>query len=197
VPAIFLTTLLAAAAGGIVATAVVWFKTGKPDVAMAGNGVLAGLVGITAACAAVDGWAAVLIGAIAGVIVVFSVFGIDRLKVDDPVGAVSVHGICGVWGVLAVGLFAREDSDFWKQGLLYGGGPDQLISQIIGAVSIVAFTAVATGILFMAIKSTIGLRVSDQEEIEGLDIHEHGAPGYGIDTFSPDVTPASKTPVNA
>jgi Amt family ammonium transporter len=197
VPAIFLTTLLAAAAGGIVATAVVWFKTGKPDVAMAGNGVLAGLVGITAACAAVDGWAAVLIGAIAGVIVVFSVFGIDRLKVDDPVGAVSVHGICGVWGVLAVGLFAREDSDFWKQGLLYGGGPDQLISQIIGAVSIVAFTAVATGILFLAIKSTIGLRVSDQEEIEGLDIHEHGAPGYGIDTFSPDVTPASKTPVNA
>ncbi|MEZ5142567.1 MAG: ammonium transporter [Acidimicrobiales bacterium] len=190
VPAIALTTLLAGATGAVVATLVVWFKTGKPDVAMAGNGLLAGLVGITAGCYAVTGWGAVIIGAVAGLIVVFAVFGIDRLRIDDPVGAISVHGICGAWGTLAVGLFSFEDklnADgglVVKQGLFYGGGADQLVSQVIGIVSVFAYVLVAAGILFGILKATIGLRVSPQEEIEGLDVHEHGAPGYAEDVLA-------------
>jgi Amt family ammonium transporter len=181
---IAVTTLLAGVAGALVATLITWFKDGKPDVAMAGNGLLAGLVGITAGCAAVNNWGAVIIGAIAGAIVVGSVLFFDRVRIDDPVGAVSVHGICGAWGVIAVGLFATEDSDFWKQGLFFGGGTDQLVSQIIGVVSIAAFVAVAMAIVFFAIKAIVGLRVSPQEELEGLDVHEHGYPGYGIDVAS-------------
>jgi ammonium transporter, Amt family len=184
VPAIAVTTLLAGAAGGVIAMLVTWLKSGKPDVAMAGNGVLAGLVGITAGCAALSNWGAVIVGAIAGAIVVFSVLFFDRVRIDDPVGAVSVHGVCGAWGVIAVGLFAVEDSDFWAQGLLYGGGADQLISQIIGVVAIAAFTAIAMSIIFAAIKLTIGLRVPENEEIEGLDVHEHGYPGYGPDILA-------------
>jgi Amt family ammonium transporter len=178
---IAVTTLLSGVAGALIATFVTWIKDGKPDVAMAGNGLLAGLVGITAATAAVNNWSAVIIGAIAGLIVVFSVYFFDRVKIDDPVGAVSVHGVCGAWGVIAVGLFAREESDFWKQGLFFGGGTDQLVSQIIGVVAIAAFVAVAMAIVFLAIKAVVGLRVSPQEELEGLDVHEHGYPGYGID----------------
>jgi Amt family ammonium transporter len=190
VPGIALTTLLAGAAGAVVATLVVWLKTGKPDVAMAGNGLLAGLVGITAGCFALTGWGAVITGAIAGLIVVFAVFGIDRLRIDDPVGAISVHGICGVWGTLAVGLFSYSDQLnssgglIVKQGLFYGGGPDQLVSQAIGVVSVAAYVLVATGVLFAALKYTIGLRVSPQEEMEGLDVHEHGAPGYAGDVLA-------------
>ena len=181
VPAIAVTTLLSGVAGALVATLITWFKDGKPDVAMAGNGLLAGLVGITAGCAAVGNWSAVIIGAIAGGIVVASVLFFDRIRIDDPVGAVSVHGVCGAWGVIAVGLFAAEDSDFWKQGLFFGGGADQLVTQVIGVVSIAAFTAVAMTIIFLAIKATIGLRVDPHEELEGLDVHEHGYSGYGID----------------
>jgi Amt family ammonium transporter len=196
VPAIALTTLLAGAAGALVATLAVWIKTGKPDVGMAGNGLLAGLVGITAGCGSVNNWSAVIIGAVAGVLVVFAVFTIDRLKVDDPVGAVSVHGVCGIWGVIAVGLFAREDVEgFWSQGLFFGGGTDQLVSQLIGIVAIIAWTAVTTGILFLVLKHTIGLRVSEQEELEGLDVHEHGAPGYGIDSFADSATLSTAQPV--
>ncbi len=178
---IAVTTLFAGVAGALIATLVTWIKDGKPDVAMAGNGLLAGLVGITAACAAVNNWSAVIIGAIAGLIVVFAVYFFDRVKIDDPVGAVSVHGVCGAWGVIAVGLFASEDSDFWKQGLFFGGGADQLVSQIIGVVSIAAFVAIAMTIVFLVIKAVVGLRVSPQEELEGLDVHEHGYPGYGDD----------------
>jgi Amt family ammonium transporter len=181
---IAVTTLFAGVAGALVATVITWFKDGKPDVAMAGNGLLAGLVGVTAGCAAVNNWGAVIIGAVAGAIVVGSVLFFDRVRIDDPVGAVSVHGICGAWGVIAVGLFATEDSDFWKQGLFFGGGTDQLVSQIIGVVAIAAFVAVAMAIVFFAIKAVIGLRVSPQEELEGLDVHEHGYPGYGIDVAS-------------
>jgi Amt family ammonium transporter len=182
VPAIAVTTLLAGCVGGVTAILTIWLKTGKPDVAMAGNGVLAGLVGITAGCGAVNNWAAALIGGVAGVIVVFSVFFFDRIKIDDPVGAISVHGVCGAFGTICVGLFAREDVEgFWSQGLFYGGGADQLISQIIGVVAIAAFVAVASGALFLAIKATVGLRVAEYEEIEGLDVHEHGAPGYAPD----------------
>jgi Amt family ammonium transporter len=185
VPAIAVTTLIAGCVGGVSAIATIWIKTGKPDVAMAGNGVLAGLVGITAGCGAVTNWAAAIIGGLAGVIVVFSVFFFDRIKIDDPVGAVSVHGVCGAFGTLMVGLFAREDVDgFWSQGLLYGGGPDQLISQAIGVLAIAAFVAIASGLLFLAIKATVGLRVTEEEELEGLDVHEHGAPGYAPDFSS-------------
>jgi Amt family ammonium transporter len=116
--------------------------------------------------------------------VVFAVYFFDRVKIDDPVGAISVHGVCGAWGVIAVGLFASEESDFWKQGLFFGGGADQLVSQIIGVVAIAAFVAVAMTIVFLAIKAVVGLRVSPQEELEGLDVHEHGYPGYGIDVAS-------------
>ena len=176
VPAIALTTLLAGAAGGVAATVTVWLKTGVPDVAMAGNGVLAGLVGITAGTANVSNWGAFVIGALAGVLVVYSVFFIDRRGVDDPVGAISVHGVCGAFGTLMVGLFATET------GLFYGGGLSQLWTQFVGVVAVFIFVTIAAGALFYGIKSTIGLRVPPEEEIEGLDVVEHGAPGYGPDT---------------
>jgi Amt family ammonium transporter len=151
---------------------------------MTANGMLAGLVGITAGCAAVSTIGALIIGLAAGVIVVGSVFFFDRVKIDDPVGAVSVHGVCGAFGTLCVGLFATADTDFWTQGLFYGGGADQLLSQIVGVAAVGAFVAVAAGTLFLAIKATIGLRVPHEEEVAGLDVAEHGAAGY---TFEPNV----------
>jgi Amt family ammonium transporter len=158
---------------------VTWLKNGKPDVAMAGNGLLAGLVGVTAGCWVVNGLGAVIIGAIAGLLVVYSVIFWDRMRIDDPVGAISVHGVCGAFGTLAVGLFSATEADgIVKKGLFYGGGTDQLVSQLIGVVAIGAFVAVTTGILFFIMKKTIGLRVDEIEEIEGLDRHEHGVPGY-------------------
>jgi ammonium transporter, Amt family len=188
VMAVAVTTLLAGAAGGVLATIVVWLKTGKPDVAMAGNGVLAGLVGITAGTAHVSNWGAVLIGAIAGLIVVFAVFGFDRIRIDDPVGAISVHGVCGAWGVLAVGIFATTSGSPLGadsiDGLLAGGGAGQIGTQLIGVVSIAAFTALAMGLVFAGIKYTIGLRVPEEEELEGLDLVEHGSPGYGPDVMA-------------
>lgn len=178
---IAVTTTAAAAMGAIVAMFVSWIKTGKPDVAMTGNGLLAGLVGITAGTAAVTAPAALIIGGLSGLIVVLAVSFFDNVvKVDDPVGAISVHGVCGAFGTICVGLFAREDSEgFWKQGLLYGGGTDQLIAQLIGVAAIAAWVSITCIILFGALKAFGGLRVSEDEELEGLDIHEHGAPGYG------------------
>jgi ammonium transporter, Amt family len=180
---IAVTTTIAAAAGAIVAMATHWIVKGKPDVPMAVNGLLAGLVGITAGTAAVSNVGALVIGTVAGVLVVGSVFFFERIRIDDPVGAISVHGICGVWGTLAVGLFATSDSDFWKQGLLYGGGTDQLVSQAIGAGAVALFVIVASGIMFLAIKAVMGLRVPEEEEIAGLDLAEHGAPGYDAEVF--------------
>lgn len=175
-------TTLAAAAGALVAMFVTWKRSGKPDVAMTGNGLLAGLVGVTAGCWAVNGLGAIVIGALAGVIVVFSVIFFDRIRIDDPVGAVSVHGVCGAFGTLAVGLFSATEVDgVVKKGLFYGGGADQLVSQLIGVVSIAAFVLITTTILFSVLKATVGLRVSEQEEREGLDTHEHGVPGYTHD----------------
>jgi Amt family ammonium transporter len=188
---IAVTTTLAAAAGAIMAMLVIWMKSGKPDVAMTANGMLAGLVGITAGTAAVSSIGAIIIGAAAGLIVVVAVLFFDRIRIDDPVGAISVHGVCGAFGTICVGLFATEDTDFWKQGLFYGGGTDQLVSQVIGVLAVAAWVAVTAGILFLLIKATIGLRVSAEEELAGLDVLEHGAPGYG-----PDVTPVlPPTPV--
>lgn len=178
---IAMATLLAGSAGAAVAMFTTWYR-GKPDVAMAGNGLLAGLVGVTAGCYAVTTVGAVIIGAISGLLVVGSVHMFDKFKIDDPVGAISVHGVCGVFGTIAVGLFSNESSEgFISKGLFYGGGTDQLVSQIIGVLGIGAFVLVASTILFAVIKRTMGLRVSPEEELAGLDMFEHGSLGYGQD----------------
>jgi Amt family ammonium transporter len=172
-------TTLAASMGAIAAMMTTWFRSGKPDVAMAGNGLLAGLVGVTAGAWVVNGLGAIVIGTTAGIIVVYAVSFFDKVKIDDPVGAVSVHGVCGAFGTLAVGLFSSIEVDgVIKKGLFYGGGTDQLVSQIIGAAAIGAFVFVTSFILFGTLRATIGLRVDEQEEIEGLDVHEHGFAGY-------------------
>ena len=172
-------TTLAGSMGAIAAMMTTWFRSGKPDVAMAGNGLLAGLVGVTAGAWVVNGLGAIVIGTIAGIIVVFAVSFFDKIRIDDPVGAISVHGVCGAFGTLAVGLFSSIEVDgVIKKGLFYGGGTDQLVSQIIGVASIAAFVFTASFILFGILKATVGLRVSEQEEIEGLDVHEHGFAGY-------------------
>ena len=170
---IAMTTNLAAASGAVITMIVTWFKYKKPDVSMTLNGALAGLVGITAGCANVSMSGAIAIGAVAGVIVVFSVEFVERvLKIDDPVGAVSVHGVCGAWGTLAVGLFATDS------GLFYGGGFAQLGTQAIGVLAVMIWTLVTAFILFTVIKRTVGLRVEANEEMEGLDLHEHGSEAY-------------------
>ncbi|MEZ5216130.1 MAG: ammonium transporter [Ilumatobacteraceae bacterium] len=180
-------TLLAAIAGGLTCTLTIWKVAGKPDLAMIGNGILAGLVAITAPCGAVDPFPAFIIGAVAGVVVVFAVLGIERMGIDDPVGAVSVHGVCGMWGVLSIGLFAKYNDAFLGRedaGLFYGGGINQLVMQLIMVVIIAAWVAACTAILFAVLKATIGLRVTAEEEIEGLDVLEHGLAGYAADTVS-------------
>jgi Amt family ammonium transporter len=169
---IALTTNTAAAFGGVAATLTAWFYLGKPDLSMIINGILAGLVGITAGCDAVTvPWAAV-IGLIAGVLVVFSVTFFDKLKIDDPVGATSVHLVCGIWGTLAVGLFINE------KGLLTGGDFKQLGIQIVGILAVAAFTLITTAATWFILKAIAGIRVSQEEEIKGLDIGEHGMEAY-------------------
>lgn len=188
VPRIAVNTLLAAAAGGITAMFTSWFKFGKPDVSMAGNGILGGLVSITAGAFALDGYMSLLAGAIGGVIVTFSVLLLEKLRVDDPVGAVSVHGVCGAWGTIAVGLFANSNAPFLSEGsdgLFFGGGADLLIDQVVGVVAVAAFVIITTGILFTVIKKAGLLRVSAEDERSGLDVAEFGVAGYG-----PDVVPA-------
>ncbi len=159
---IALTTNLSAAAGGVAATFTSWVKDGKPDISMIINGVLAGLVGITAGCADVSYLSAVIIGAIAGVIVVFSVAFFDSIKIDDPVGATSVHLVCGIWGTLAVGIF----------------GTANILTQLIGIVAIGAFTVIFSAIVWGLVKVTIGVRVHSDAELIGLDISEHGMEAY-------------------
>jgi Amt family ammonium transporter len=174
------TTTLSAGAGALAALLTSWGVWGKPDTTMGLNGALAGLVGITAPCGSVAPWAAVLIGLIAGVIVFFSVIFIEKiLKVDDPVGAISVHGVCGVWGTLSVGLFGSSVIDSGiTDGLFLGGGLGQLGKQatFVGATFVFAF--VCSLIVFAIVKYTIGLRVSDAEQIEGLDLGEHDLAAY-------------------
>lgn len=185
IAAIAVTTNLAAAAGAIFAMATVWILFGKPDLSMSLNGALAGLVAITAGCANVSPMSAIFIGAIAGIIVVFSVEFIDKiLKIDDPVGAVSVHGVCGAFGTIAVGLFAQE-SFGGSNGLFFGGGSELLITQITGVVSVFFWTIITAGTVFIVAKKLIGLRVSKEEELRGLDIEEHGMEAYsGFQIFS-------------
>ncbi|MEX2554236.1 MAG: ammonium transporter [Actinomycetota bacterium] len=179
---IAVTTNLAAAAGAIMAMFTAWMFGRKPDVGMTANGALAGLVAITAPCAFVEPWAAVVIGGIGGVLVYFAVKAFDKAGVDDPVGAVSVHAINGVWGTLAVGIFAAprlvEGLTNVTPGLAYGHGLGQLGTQALGVVAVAGWTIVSAAIVFGLIKATVGLRVSREEEIEGLDIGEHGMWGY-------------------
>jgi len=170
---IFVTTNAAAAVGGIATMILTWFRYGKPTLSMTLNGVLAGLVAITAGCDAVTPGGAVIIGFIAGIVVVFSVELFDKVfKIDDPVGAISVHGICGALGTLLVGIFSQSG------GVLYGGGWGLFTSQAIGVVSVAAWTIAVGFILFLAIKYTIGIRVSAKEEEIGLDFFEHGETAY-------------------
>jgi len=170
---IFLTTNLAAAGGALASMFVSWFKYKKPDLSMTMNGALAGLVTITAGCDIVSPGGALLMGIIGGTILIFSIEFIEKtLKIDDPVGAVSVHGVCGALGTLLVGFFATDG------GLLYGGGASLLVSQLIGIFSVAAWTISLTYIMFKVLKATIGLRVTRQEEVDGLDIHEHGQNVY-------------------
>ena len=180
---IALTTNLAAAAGAVAALLTAWLVIGKPDIGYMLNGVLAALVAITAACAFVEPWAAVVIGALAGMFMVFSVLFFDRVvKVDDPVGAFSVHGVAGIWGTLATGFFAApelvEKTGVGKAGLFYGGGLEQLGVQALGLVASFAYVLVTSFLVMYAIKKTVGLRITREEEVIGLDISEHGASGY-------------------
>ncbi len=184
-----MTTNLSGVAGAITAMFTAWILFKKPDASMALNGALAGLVGITAGCYTVTPGGALAIGALSGILVVGSVIFIDKvLKIDDPVGAVSVHGVCGLWGTLACGLFNAEKvigtSDV-STGLFYGGGVNQLISQIIGAGTAFIWAFGIGFILFKTIDLVIGLRVSKDEELKGLDIDEHGMEAYhGFQIFT-------------
>lgn len=171
-------TNLAAAAGAIAAMCTVWALFGKPDLSMTMNGALAGLVAITAPCAFVDPWASIVIGLIGGVIVVVGVALLDKMHIDDPVGAVPVHGMNGIWGTIAIGIFGKKALGLANDGLLYGGGLSQLWVQTYGVIISALFVIAAMGIIFYIIKVTIGLRVSEDEELRGLDIGEHGMESY-------------------
>ena len=162
---VFVTTSLAAAAGALSSIFVSMIYLKKPDISMALNGILAGLVGITAGADTVTWASAIIIGVIAGAIVVFAIVIIDRIRIDDPVGAISVHGICGMWGTIAVGIFSTNPEH-------------SLGTQILGTLTYAAFAFVASLVLALVIKSTLGIRVSEEEEEEGLDLSEHGQPAY-------------------
>ncbi len=190
---IFLTTTIAPSIATVVCMIFTWLKYGKPDVSMCLNASLAGLVAITASCDVTDAFGAMVIGAVAGVLVVFGVWLLDyKLHIDDPVGAVAVHCMNGIWGTIAVGLFATDTAPAYARGfgdgvsfganqiagtgLFYGGGFKLLGIQLLGMVSIIAFTAVTITISFLVIKALVGLRVTEEEEIVGLDATEHGLP---------------------
>ncbi len=184
-----LNTNMAAAAGCLLATATSWIVLKKPDLSMILNGTLAGLVAITAGCNAVGLASAVIIGAVAGVLVVVAVIVIDqKAKIDDPVGAISVHLVNGVWGTLAVGLFASEG------GLFLGGGVARTVSQIIGIAAIGALVGAVSSAVWLLLKLTLGIRVSEEEEFEGLDTGEHGMEAYPSPLPPPfEAAPAATT----
>ena len=175
-------TFLAGVAGAVVAIYFSMGKTGASDITLACNGSLAGLVGITAPCAFVAPWAAVVIGAVAAFVMIASVsFVENKLKVDDPVGAISVHGAAGLWGLLAVGIFS--DGTYGISGLIVGDSA-QIVAQLIGMVTVVVWSLATGFIMFYLLKSTMGLRVSEEDEIKGLDITEHGLQAYGSDKLT-------------
>lgn len=177
---ILMTTNTSAIAAVITSTAAAWIFLGKPDLGMTINGCLAGLVGITGGCAYVTVEASLIIGAIAGVIVVFAVMFFDRIKIDDPVGATSVHLCCGIFGTICIGLFAKEGVTTLsaRNGLFYGGGFELLGVELIGIVAVGAFAFVTSSLVWLALKATVGIRVTAEEEIAGLDIGEHGNMAY-------------------
>ncbi len=207
---IFLTTTVAPAVATVVCMIFTWIKYGKPDVSMCLNASLAGLVGVTAGCDVVDALGAACIGAVSGVLVIFGVWLLDhKLHIDDPVGAVAVHCLNGLWGTLAVGLFATETAPAFArgygdgvtyganqiagEGLFYGGGLKLLGIQILGVLATAAFTAVAITLTFLVIKKIFGLRVSREEEVAGLDIQEHGLPSaYAGFVFQPEDLPSDE-----
>ena len=198
---IFVTTTIAPALATVVCMIFTWLKYGKPDVSMCLNASLAGLVAITAGCDVTDALGAIIIGSVAGLLVCFGVWFLDHvLRVDDPVGAVAVHMMNGIWGTIAVGLFATNSAPGYSiadskgnelVGLFYGGGFKLLGLQLTGFVSVAAWTVVTITIVFLVIKATLGLRVSEEEEIVGLDPTEHGLPsayaGFAIMDVSGDV----------
>ena len=169
---VFVTTGLAGFTGGLTAAFTSWILLKKPDLSMALNGILAGLVGITAGADVIPPWQAVIVGGVAGILVVLAVMFFDKIKVDDPVGAISVHGVCGNWGTLAVGIF--------------GVGEFSFVTQLIGTISVSVFAFAASFIIFLVVKAIMGIRVSAEEETEGLDIGEHGQEAY------PDFSPVSE-----
>ena len=175
-----LNTALAAGAGAVAATFISWVALGKSDIPTILNGALAGLVAITASCAFVDVWASVVIGLIAGVLVFYSARFFEKRKIDDPIYALSVHGTAGIWGTLSTGFFATTElATTGKPGLFYGGGIDQLLVQLMGVAACGAFAfAVSYAILFIMKKVMGGIRVTEEEEIMGLDMSEHGNYGY-------------------
>lgn len=184
---ILMTTNTAAIAAVITSTATSWIVIGKPDLGMTINGCLAGLVGVTGSCAYVSIEISLLIGAIAGILVVFAVMFFDKIKVDDPVGATAVHLCCGIFGTICVGLFAKKGvtSLSTKNGLFYGGGFELLGAQLIGIIAVGVFVFSSSLLVWYLIKKTLGIRVSPEEEIAGLDIGEHGNIAY------PDFAPVA------
>ncbi len=191
---VFLTTTVAPAVATIVCMVFTWIKYGKPDVSMCLNASLAGLVAITAPCDVTDCAGAAIIGAVSGLLVVFGIWLLDnKLRVDDPVGAVAVHMLNGIWGTVAVGLFATSSAPGFelagiKEGLFYGGGFAQLGLQFFGMLVTAGWTLVTITLTFIVLKKTVGLRVSEEEEIVGLDACEHGLPsayaGFAISDMS-------------
>ena len=189
---IFVTTTIAPAIASVVTMGFTWIKNGKPDVSMTLNASLAGLVGITAGCATLDAIGAIFVGIVSGFLVVIAVEFIDvKLKLDDPVGAIAVHGANGIWGTLAVGLFAVDG------GLFYGGGVHQLVIQLIGILCVVAWTTVTMIITFAIIKKYHGLRVTKEEEMLGLDTTEHGLASSYADFMPSVMTSSEQKPIIA
>ncbi|HEY9598827.1 MAG TPA: ammonium transporter [Cyanophyceae cyanobacterium] len=195
---IAITTNTAGAFGGVAATATAWLYLGKPDLSMIINGILAGLVAVTAPCAWINVPSSAIIGIVAGIIVVFAVTFFDKIKIDDPVGATSVHLVCGIWGTLAVGLFSigpnvalHGDTPLYTAGpaagLLFGGGLTQLIPQLVGILAVGGITVLLSSIFWVILKATLGIRVTPEEELEGLDIGEHGMEAYS--GFLKEATP--------
>lgn len=185
-PLIAVNTFLAGSAGAIAAAAYMWSRYGKPDPSLTCNGLLAGLVAICASCAFVSPWAAFLVGAIGGILAVWGVLFCERRGLDDPVGAISAHGVSGLWGMLALGLLADgsfgDGYNFLQgpvRGLFYGGGTSQLLCQAIAVVACVAWASITSGALFLLLERLLGSnRVAPEVELAGLDIPEMGAPGY-------------------
>ena len=199
-------TTLAACAGGLIALAIAYFRTKVWDTGLTVNGFLAGLVAITAPCYWVSPLGSVIIGAIAGIVMIIGIEVIEWFRVDDPVGAVAVHGFCGIFGTLSIGLFATGDfgvpgatgpdvSAGTVTGLFYGGGADQLISQLKGSLAVTGIVLVAGLVLMFGVKATRTLRISEAGELEGIDIHEHGGPAYHPE-FAYMGTGTAATPVS-